>query len=672
MSLKKFRSTWWPEILLITLISALVYLPTAGRLSFHSDDWYFIFNGLVNGSKGLIDVALHTRPLRGPLYMLLFDLYGLHPLPYILTLTLWRLLSGLGAIWLFHLLWPRQRETNFLLATLFVVFPGFLWWVSGFEFQPYVLSLALQVFSIIFSLKAVGSDKTWKKVLWVLAAIISGWAYLALVEFAVGMEAFRIISLYLFIKHRQPADSPRQLVTTSARASGIFLLIPVVFVYWYQFIFDNWRRAQQADVQLGKALQDPLTIVNWMVHFFQAMVNITLGAWITPLNINFYSGTPKEYLLRFGLAVLVSGLGLLAFFWLRESDDGPDRRSEMLWLGLLGSAAGVLPVILVNRTVTFNFSHYALPASLAGVLVVGGLVFSLGKRSLRIVAISALLGVATLSHQALAYRAASEESTILNFWWQVTWRTPSIQTGASLLVQYPFDIGNDDSLVWGPASFIYHPQRQDRSPVTVPLSAVVLQPETIKNIEVGGTIEEVDRVISNAVYHYYYDNLLVMTQAGNNTCMRMVNPDWMEFSVSDNALVLEAARHASLESVDTQAVPPAPQRVIFGEEPAHNWCYYYQKADLACQLGDWQAAAQLGNEARQKGLHPNDAIEWMPFLQGYAYSGDTGSMASLAKSFRAEPYYRKQACLALKKMAAAGYPLQPVVMKEGERLFCED
>jgi hypothetical protein len=64
-----------------------------------------------------------------------------------------------------------------------------------------------------------------------------------------------------------------------------------------------------------------------------------------------------------------------------------------------------------------------------------------------------------------------------------------------------------------------------------------------------------------------------------------------------------------------------PPTEIFGKEPAHNWCYYFQKADLARQLGDWQSVVRLGNEAQEKGFSPSSPQEWLPFIEGYAYTG---------------------------------------------------
>ena len=66
---------------------------------------------------------------------------------------------------------------------------------------------------------------------------------------------------------------------------------------------------------------------------------------------------------------------------------------------------------------------------------------------------------------------------------------------------------------------------------------------------------------------------------------------------------------------------------MFGEEPAHSaWCYYFEKADLAKQYGDWQQVAALGDQARAEGYSPrrssSDAPqEWRPFIEGYATLG---------------------------------------------------
>ena len=151
-----------------------------------------------------IDIALHTFPIRGPLYMLYYSLFGLNPFPWHLTMYLTRLVGGIRALMALQPGLAKPAQANFFMAALFVLFPGFLWWVSGFEFQPYMLSVALQAFSIAFTLKAIASGVTARGLGWTVAAILSGWAYLALVEYAIGMEAFRLLCVYVYVQRNTP------------------------------------------------------------------------------------------------------------------------------------------------------------------------------------------------------------------------------------------------------------------------------------------------------------------------------------------------------------------------------------------------------------------------------------------------------------------------------------
>ena len=50
----------------------------------------------------------------------------------------------------------------------------------------------------------------------------------------------------------------------------------------------------------------------------------------------------------------------------------------------------------------------------------------------------------------------------------------------------------------------------------------------------------------------------------------------------------------------------------------HNWCYYYEKADLARQAGDWNQVAHLGDEAFAASYRPDDLSEYLPFIEAYA------------------------------------------------------
>ncbi|MEI6289697.1 MAG: hypothetical protein WCP19_04625, partial [Chloroflexota bacterium] len=92
-----------------------------------------------------------------------------------------------------------------------------------------------------------------------------------------------------------------------------------------------------------------------------------------------------------------------------------------------------------------------------------------------------------------------------------------------------------------------------------------------------------------------------------------------------------------------------PPSVIFGSEPAHDWCYYYQQADLARQAENFQEVARLGNEAVEKGFSAKDQVEWLPFLQAYAVQNDRKSLEMINQKLT-DPYIRKQACQSITRI----------------------
>jgi hypothetical protein len=677
--MKQLTQSRWFEILLLAMIAGLTYLPRIGEMGYYRDDWYFLYDALVSGARALIEIPLHTRPIRGPLYALYFSWFGFNPLPYHIVMYLTRLLGGIGALWLFNLIWEKKRSATFFMATLFVLFPGFLWWVAGFEFQPYVLSVGLQAFSIAFTLKAVSADSMPRRLGWTVAALLSGWAYLALVEYAIGMEVLRLMAVYLYLRRQMPQEPLTAVAAPLLKKYAPHLLIPGVFLFWYQFLFDNWRKAQDAGTQLSALLSSPTTMLWHLVELARSGLNVALFAWIVPFYQNFYNNRLRDILTGLAFAALILVLIDFANRYLSSGEEdangkGSTWRRELLWVGFFGTLGGVLPVVLANRVVTFErISQYTLPASLAGVVFLSGLLYSVFPQTLRSALLAGLIGLAVLSHHGLAAQAVTEEQIISGFWRQVVWRAPAIRSGTTLVAYYPdvnYADGND--VVWGPANFIYYPNWQGRMPVDIPLPASRLEPDSLLQIINGNkSFEQTDLVIKFIHAETNYKNQLILTQPSPAACVHVLDPRWPDLSVNDPPFVHAAYRHSKVENIVTDADFPAVPFYGFGSELPRGWCYYYQKADLARQQGDWEEVARLGDEAQKANLTPNDLVEWMPFLQAYAYLGDQQQVKGLSTRINEEPFYRQLACQNLNAMTEHGYPLAPEMQTYIDELFCQ-
>ncbi len=106
-----------------------------------------------------------------------------------------------------------------------------------------------------------------------------------------------------------------------------------------------------------------------------------------------------------------------------------------------------------------------------------------------------------------------------------------------------------------------------------------------------------------------------------------------------------------------------PPQFLFGVEPAHNWCYYYEKADYERQRGDWDGVISIGEVASSKGLSPADLIEWMPFLQAYVHVGDVKKLEALAPIVTNDPFVAQQACNYLQKVPSISAEMLQSIQK---------
>ncbi len=198
-----------------------------------------------------------------------------------------------------------------------------------------------------------------------------------------------------------------------------------------------------------------------------------------------------------------------------------------------------------------------------------------------------------------------------------------------------------------------------------------MEPESMRNVILGtSVVKKVDRIIKYISITYNYKNILLLTQPTTDSCVHTIDNKWPEVSVDDNTFVLASSVNSKIENIITSGVAPTPPKFVFGTEPAHEWCYYYQKADLARQIGNWEEIAKIDQEAMKLSLAPRDAVEWMPFLQAYAMLGDTERVEQIAKIIKKDEFYEQQSCQNLRAFSQNGHTLQPEMQTLIDTLFC--
>lgn len=618
--------------ILIFLIAGLAYLPLVTKFGYSFDDWYLMWAAKAYGPEAFFPIFSVDRPLRAWLMYPAYQLFGENPLWYNLSAYLFRVSGGLAFGWMLGMLWPRAQAAAISMALLFVVYPGFLSQPNAIDYQSHIVALALALFSLALTVRAfTGTSSMRKRSPWLVVSALAGWLYLGLMEYYIGFEIIRFLLIFLLAIR---AETPWIAQIKKAVLDWLSLsMIPVSFVFWRVFIFVGERKATNAGAQLSLFLVSPLrAMYNWTTSLIFDTWDALVMAWVTPLAqmLGFLTGT--QILTGIGLGLLAIGM---SWYALRSLDNDDDNwRREAFWLGLGSVIAGLMPVILANREVSFPyFSRYTLIASTGAVMLLVALVYSFSRKAWQQAVLSVLILAAMLTHFGNSVKAAAETAFMRNFWWQVAWRIPHLEQNVTLVTLYPAAPLQEDYFIWGPANLIYYPAPLSEKDIQPGIFAAIPNTETVRKVLARERQQYDNR--RKIITYANYRNILLLIQNKETDCVRVIDGHLPEVWQEDSEAFLQMAPFSEIDHIWTDMPEKVPPSIIFGLEPEHGWCYYYQKATLARQKEDWDEVRRLGEEANAKNVfYTATEIEWLPFIQAYTLAGDTDKVTEIASHFR--------------------------------------
>ncbi|HMD79775.1 MAG TPA: hypothetical protein VKE92_00620, partial [Anaerolineales bacterium] len=210
-----------------------------------------------------------------------------------------------------------------------------------------------------------------------------------------------------------------------------------------------------------------------------------------------------------------------------------------------------------------------------------------------------------------------------DLFWQMSWRIPSLERNTAILTNdLPVTFFSDNSLS-GPLNWIYG--RAGEMDHILYFASVRIN-RGLPDLRPGLAIEQ------NYLARTFYGNTsqMVVINYSPPGCLRVLDP----LIDSENRLLIPLLREASMLSnttmihMDNAATMPES---LFEPEPLHGWCYYFEKADLARQFGDWEEVVALGDVAFKLNDSPNDPVERFVFIEGYAHVGEWARAVELSK-----------------------------------------
>jgi hypothetical protein len=632
---------------LIVVVSALVFLPFAGKLGFYRDDWYMLWSANVRGADSIIDLFSIDRPFMGYTYDLTYRLLGDSPLPWQLYAFVLKTLGALAVFGIVRLVWPEQGKAATAAALLFLIYPGFLGQPNAATKTNQLLSLTAGLASIWLSGLAVTTARRDARLPLIAAAVILGLLNFLLYEYMIGLEVMRMGLLWLVPQQKDP-QGMRRRIRRFLTDAWPYLLAILAFLIWRLGFFHSARGGTDQLSVLQSTLESTRGA---LVHFSVQSVMDTLETVVLAWAVPFEGYAAQERARALGTALLMgAAVAALALAVMRlerkgrkEDEEAGDwtRAVAVMLFGGLSLYGALFPVLLAGRDVNFTggYDKYTLHASPAAAILLVGCIFGLARSRGRQALLGLLIFLGVSSSILNVYHWERFWENQKAVWWQLWWRAPELKDGTVVLVSIPEEGFFEDYEVWGPANLIYRPGLQP-----IMIAAEVLNPATIAEVR-AGTIET--RGMRKLTFVRDFNRSLLLSLRSDNSCLHVVDREDLTLPLEYDAELVPILRFSHVEQIDLAGSASPPPSVMFGTEPAHGWCYFYQKAELAKQAGDWEAVRRLADEVMASGLKPVDQVEWLPFLEGYLWAGNQEAAATLASWMSYKPTLPKEVCAAL-------------------------
>ncbi len=678
--IKKLHFPVWTIPIALLGISYLSYGILSPWLGFFWDDWPAIWYLHTFGPTGFKDVFAIDRPLLGRFFMLTTPFLGNSTLAWQLFGIFTRWVSSLALWWTLRQVWPdRTREATWV-ALLFTVYPGFTQQYIAVTYSHVLIILSIFLFSV--------GSMIWaqRKPAWfwpaMISSVLASTVTMFSVEYFFGLELLRPVLLWLVLSEKIQSLRARLFRTLSLWVP--YLVTMFVFLLWRVQFSDTPRgQVKIVDKLQTNPVQEIMRLAGMVSEdVFQS----SLLAWIKPIDFSQLISFGTASVVLYAALTLVSFL--IAFFYLAKlelSADPPGNglrpaRQYFAWL-LIGLGAFALlvggwpfwathlPIELI-----YPWDRFTLPMMLGASLLVVGLLELLGGRHLlKVLLLSILVGLAVGFQFQHSNTYRRDWNTQTQFFWQMAWRAPEIQTGTLLLSsELPFVYFSDNSLT-APLNWLYAPDNTSHSMDYMFYSIEARLGLNLPALQIGLPIEQDYRA---ATFEGNTSQALVLYYQPPG-CVKFLDPA-ADSAIPQKPKYISDAMHLSdLTNIRAETQHPArPLESVFGPEPAHGWCYYFEKAELARQSGAWQQIGSLAEQAfaLEETLYPVNAPELLPYIEAYAHLGQWGLASEYSQeAYRLQNRMDRVLCLTWERIEAStptGPDKQTAMRRMAEEFNC--
>ena len=597
--------------LVLLIVAVFAYGLLISQLGFYWDDLPISWISYELGPQALAQYFSSNRPIWGMLFQITNRLIPQEPLYWQMFALTWRWLCAVLFWAICSRLRPDRPRQAILMGLVFLLYPGFnQHWIAYLYSHVYVV-----LFCILLSIYLMVKGGRLNTILALGLSALNLWMH----EYFFVLELARPVVLWTMLQDQNLAVRQRARKTMAAWTP--YLVVFGLAVLSRIFIFNNQVYG------IGRTTLESSPLVTRILYLFQDILASLwtggLAAWTQVVRFP----NPATDGLRINL-LYVAVLFTTAFFTFlalyarnAEKDVDRERRKEAWWLigvGVMLMLFGGAPWWLTGNPISLNYpASRALLSFIPGACLLFAGILDLVPRRVRYPLAVIAISMAAGSQFLLSNDYRRDWEAHKNYFWQMSWRAPGLAADTLVFSNETLAYYADNSMA-AALNWIYGTDQ-----VPERLEYALFYPTN----RLYGSLPSLE---PNLPIQF---NFLAGTFQGNTSqsaafyydppgCVRLLDPeiDPINHMIPADSLMREAAELSSTGVILEEASVQLPRP--YYPEPEHGWCYYFEKADLMRQEGDWQGVAEMGAIAFALDDHPNDPVERFVFIEGYAHTGD--------------------------------------------------
>lgn len=623
---------------MLFVVCVLSYGLLIPLLGFYWDDHPFLWFMRIVDPVDLHQLEIH-RPLTGWLYSFLFPILQTSPIRWQLFNLINRYCLGLSVWWMLSHIWPNRKIEISWISLLVSIYPGFDHQYIAVNSSRHILSLTMLVLSFGFTSISM-IDKHSKRWLFAIFAMILTTSSMLMTDYYYGLELLRLLIIYQALRERPRL--PRTTLNVIKHWMP-YLILTSIIIYWRFFLIEQiyyplilFQKPLVLDADIRLELLRKIG-----TDFY----TVLLATWVQPFKLAQAVTIGQRSIFLYWFIIVAVFCTSIYFSIQRENAWQISSKSSIAsrkW-NLLAITIGLLSVLLggmsswptgIGISYTGIHSRFSLPVMMGSSLFLVGVLGLLNHSVIKMIVFSLFLSLSAGHQFETGVQFRWEWKRQKSFIWQLIWRIPDLEPGTLILGHdFPFQYEEDNALT-ATINWLYSPTNHSGQMDYLVYDVEKRYKDRLSDLSPTNLETRVSRKFGTGLTFHFEGSTSksIVLQYEFPACLRIIQPKY------DGHLTgLSFYEQLVFDYSDPQLINFKPALIdpaflaLYGPEETKGWCFYYQKADLARQMGNWELVYKYANQAMKLGHNPGHASEYDLFIEAFLRKNEYERAMELSK-----------------------------------------